>query len=83
MTLGGIGFGLVDLVDGDDDGHLGGAGVIDGFEGLGHDAVIGSDDHDDDVGDLGAASTHAGEGFVTGGIEEDDLAAEGRASRAW
>ena len=75
--LGGVGFGLVDLVDGDDDRHLRGAGVVDGLEGLGHHAVIGCDDDHDDVGDLGSASTHAGEGFVTGGIEEDDLAAEG------
>ena len=75
--LRGVGLGLVDLVDGDDDRHLGGAGVVDGFEGLGHDAVVGCDDDDDDVGDLGSAGTHAGEGLVTGGIEEDDLAAEG------
>ena len=74
----GIGLRLIDLVDGDDDGNLGGLGVIDGFEGLGHDAVVGGHDHDDDVGDLGAACTHAGEGLVAGGIEEDDLAAEGR-----
>ena len=32
---------------------------------------------DDDVGDLGAAGTHAGEGFVAWGVEEDDLAAKG------
>ena len=74
----GVSLGLIDLVDGNDDGNLGGLGVIDGFEGLGHDAVVGGHDHDDDVGDLGAACTHAGEGLVAGGIEEDDLAAEGR-----
>ena len=72
-----VGFGLVDFVDGDDDRHVGGAGVVDGLEGLGHDAVVGCDDDDDDVGDLGSAGTHAGEGFVAGGIEEDDLATEG------
>ena len=76
MTLSGFGVGLVDLVDGDDDRHLGGACVVDGLDGLGHDAVVGCDDDDDDVGDLGAACTHAGEGLVTRGIEEDDLAAE-------
>ena len=58
-------------------GTLAARGVVDGFEGLGHDAVVGCDDDDDDVGDLGAAGTHAGEGLVAGGIEEDDLAAEG------
>ena len=75
--LRGVRFGLVDLVDRDDDRHLGRAGVVDGLEGLGHDAVVGCDYDDDDVGDLGAAGTHAGEGLVTGGIEEDDLATEG------
>ena len=75
--LGWVGLGLIDLVDGDDDRHLGGAGVIDGLDGLGHDAVVGCDDDDDDVGDLGSAGTHAGEGLVAGGVEEDDLAAEG------
>ena len=76
----GVGFGLVDLVDGHDDRHVGGLGVVDGFEGLRHDAVVGCDHDDDDVGDLGAAGTHAGEGFVARGVEEDDLAAgSGRA----
>ena len=63
--LRGVGLGLVDLVDGDDDRHVGGAGVVDGLEGLGHDAVVCCDDDDDDVGDLGPTGTHAGEGFVT------------------
>ena len=75
--LRGVGLGLVDLVDGDDDRHVGGAGVVDGFEGLGHDAVVCCDDDDDDVGDLGSAGTHAGEGLVARGVEEDDLATEG------
>src|SRR6185503_12047002 len=42
-----------------------------------HHAVVGGDDDHDDVGDLGAAGAHAGEGLVARGIEEDDLAAEG------
>ena len=75
-NLGCVGLRLVDLVDGDDDRHLGGAGMVDGFDGLGHDAIVGCDDDDDDVGDLGSACTHAGEGLVTWGIEEDDFAAE-------
>jgi hypothetical protein len=65
--------GFVDLVDRDNDGNLGGARVIDGFEGLRHDAVVGRDNEHDDIGDLGAAGTHAGERFVAGGIDEDDL----------
>ena len=71
----GLGVGLVDLVDRHDDRHLGRPGVVDGFERLRHDAVVGRHHQHDDVGDLGAAGTHAGEGFVTGRIDEDDLAA--------
>ena len=74
----GIGFGLVDLVDGHDDGHIGGLGVVDGFEGLRHHAVVGGHHDDHDVGHLGAAGAHAGEGFVARRVEEDDLAAGGR-----
>jgi len=51
--------------------------VIDGFNGLRHHSVIGCDDENDDVSDLGAARTHAGESFVTGRVDEGDLAAIG------
>ena len=51
--------------------------MIDGLKGLGHDAIVCGDDDDDDVRNLGSAGTHAGEGLVAGGIEEDDLATEG------
>ncbi len=71
----GVGFGRVDFIDGDDDGDGGGLGVIDGLEGLRHDAVVRGDDDDNDVSNLCAAGSHAGEGFVAGGVEEDDLAA--------
>ena len=37
-----------------------------------HDAVIGGDDQDDDVGDIRAARAHGGEGFVARGVEESD-----------
>ena len=59
-------------------GHVGGLGVVDGFEGLRHHAVVGGNHDDDDVGDLGAAGTHAGKRFVARGVEEDDLAAGSR-----
>ena len=55
-------------------GTLGGARVVDRLERLRHDAVVGRDDQDDDVGDLGAAGAHQGERLVAGGVEEDDLA---------
>ena len=56
-------------------GTLGGAGVVDGFQRLRHDAVVGRHHQHHDVGDLGAAGAHAGEGFVAGRIDEHDLAA--------
>ena len=56
-------------------GHAGGAGVADGFFGLRHDAVVGGDDQHGDIGDVGAAGTHFGEGFVAGGIDEGDFSA--------
>ena len=71
----GLRVGLVDLVNGDDDGDLGGAGVVDGFEGLRHDAVVGRHHQHHDIGDFGAAGAHAGERFVAGRIDEHNLAA--------
>ena len=74
----GHGVGLVDLVDCDNDGNFRGMRVIDGFDRLRHHAIIGSHDQHDDVSGLGAARTHASEGFVTGRIEKHNLAAERR-----
>ncbi len=67
-----VGSGLIDLVDRDDDRYLGGLSVAHGFAGLRHDAVIGRDDQDDDVGDVGAARAHDRERFVAGRIDEGD-----------
>src|SRR5699024_5491843 len=39
---------------------------------LGHDAVIGSDHQDRDVGDVGTPGTHGGERIVTGGVDGGD-----------
>ena len=47
----GLGVVLVDLVDGHDDGDAGRPRVVDGFESLGHDAVVGRDYQHDDVCD--------------------------------
>ena len=68
----GIGFGLVDLVDGDDDRSLGRLGVANRLDRLRHDAVIRRHDQHDDVGDLRAARAHRGEGRVTGRVDEGD-----------
>ena len=68
----GVGFGLIHLVDGHDDGDLGGLGVVDGLHGLGHDAVLGSHHQNGDIRHHGAAGAHGGKGLVTGGIQEGD-----------
>ena len=73
-----IGLRLVDLVDRDDDRHLGGLGVIDRLDRLRHDAVVGRNHQHDDVRHLGAAGAHRREGFVAGRIDERDLVAVGR-----
>ena len=69
----GIGVRLVDLVDRHDDRHAGRLGMIDGFDRLRHDAVIGSDDQHRDVGHLGASSAHGRERFVARRVDEGDL----------
>ncbi|TPW01439.1 MAG: Uncharacterized protein FD124_3706, partial [Alphaproteobacteria bacterium] len=71
----GIGFVLVDLVDRHDDRDACGLRVIDGLDGLRHDAVVGGHNQHDDVGDLGAARAHRRERRVAGGIEERDALA--------
>lgn len=65
---------LIDLVDRDDDRNAGCLSVVDSLNRLGHDAVIGSDHEDRDVGDLGTTGTHGREGLVTGGIDKGDRA---------
>ena len=69
---GGVGVLAVDLVDGHDDRHLGGLGVVDGLDGLGHDAVVGRHDQHHDVGGVGAAGPHGGERLVARGVDEGD-----------
>ena len=73
-----IRLGLVDLVDRHDDGGLGRLGVPDRLDRLRHDAVVGGDDEHDDVGDLGAARAHRGEGRMARRIDERDLRASRR-----
>ena len=68
----GLGTGLVDLVDGDDDRHAGRARMRNGFRRLRHDAVVGRDHQDHDVRHLGAARTHGREGGVAGRVDEGD-----------
>ena len=67
-----IGTFLVDLVDRNHDRHIGRLCVVDGLHRLRHDAVVGGDHQDRDVGGLGAAGTHGGERLVTRGVDEGD-----------
>ena len=69
--------GLVDLVDRHDDGNTGRLGVLDGFLGLRHHAVVGRHHQDHDVGGLRATGTHGGERLVARGVEEGHHAARG------
>ena len=64
---------LVDLVYGEDHGHTCGLRVVDGLDRLRHDVVVGRNDDDGHVGDLGTARTHRREGLVTRRVEEGDL----------
>ena len=38
-----------------------------------HDAVIGGDDQDDNIGDIGAAGAHRGKGLVARRVDKGDL----------
>ena len=69
----GVGSRLVDLVDGHDDRHVSRLRMIDGLDGLRHDAVVSRDDEHDDVGDLCAAGAHGRERLVAGRVDEGDL----------
>src|SRR3954471_15978448 len=71
----GVGALLVDLVDRDQDRHLGRLGVVDRLVGLRLHAVVGGDDDHRDVGDLRAAGAHGGERLVARRVEEGDGAA--------
>ena len=68
----GVGGGFIHLVDGHDHLDVGGLGVVDGLDGLGHDAVVGSHHQHRDVGHVGAAGAHRGERLVARGVQEGD-----------
>ena len=48
--------------------------MVDRLDGLGHDAVVGSHDQNDDIGHLGTTGTHSRKGGVARSIDEGDLA---------
>ena len=61
---------FIDFVHRHNNGHVGGFGVVDGFHGLRHDAVVGGHHQNGHVGDLGAAGAHRGKGRVAWGIQK-------------
>src|SRR5918994_1835253 len=74
----GLGALLVDLVDRDEDRHLGGLRVVDRLARLRLHAVVGRHHDDRDVGDLRAAGAHRRERLVARRVEEGDDLVVGR-----
>src|SRR5690606_16514634 len=72
-----VGLRLVDLVHCNHDGHAGSLGMLHGFLGLRHHAVIGRHHQNHDIGGLGTTRTHPGKSRVTRGIEEGNHATVG------
>ena len=63
----------VHFVHGDHQGDGGILGMLKSFVRLRHKAVVGGDHQNCDVGDIGTAGAHLGEGCVAGRVEESDL----------
>src|SRR5690606_5094588 len=72
-----IGVFLVDLVHRNHQRNASSLGMLNGFLGLWHHAVIGRHHQNHDVGGLGTTGTHGGKRGVTGGIQEGHHAALG------
>ena len=66
--------GLIHLVHCHDELDICSLGVVDGLDGLGHDAVVGSNHQNRNIGHVGTAGTHGGERLVARGIQEGDEA---------
>ena len=74
LTRSGCASGLSILLIATTIGTFGGLDVRDGFFRLRHDAVVGRNDENRNVGDFRAARAHCGKRFVTRRIDERDLA---------
>ena len=77
LLLDALGVGTLDihLVDGNYNGNTGSFGMINAFNRLRHDAVIGGNNEDRNIRYHGATGTHGGKGLMTRCIEECDGAA--------
>lgn len=65
-----VGIWLINLVDGNHNGHASGTRVSQGLQGLRHYPIIGSDHQDGNIGYLSPVCPHRGKGFVPRGVEE-------------
>ena len=65
--------GMVNFVDGDENGNFRRLGVRKRFNRLRHDAVVGGNDQHNEVGDIGAAGAHGTERRVSRRVQERDL----------
>ena len=70
-----IGGGLIHFIDGDDNRNPGGFGVVNGFNRLRHDAVIGSNHQDNNIRYRSPASAHRRKGRVPRSIDKGDFLA--------
>src|SRR5699024_2333323 len=68
-----IGAWLIDLIDSHDDLYSGSLCMVDRFNGLGHNTVIGSYYKHCDIRSIGASHSHSGEGLMSRGIQKCDL----------
>ena len=69
-----IGAGLIDFVNGNDNGNSCGLCMVDGFNGLWHHAIVRSDNQNNDVGHLCATGTHGGKRLMTGRVNKGNTA---------
>ena len=63
---------LIDLIDRNNHRHICSLSMLNGFNRLGHEAIISSDHQNDNVGHRSAALTHLRKCFMAWRIEEGD-----------
>ena len=68
-----VGIWLIYLIEGNHNGHTGGARMGDSFQSLGHYPIVCGDYQDSNIRYLSPVCTHCSKSFVTRGIEEGNL----------
>ncbi len=69
----GIGARFIDFIDGNQNRHFGVFRMVNRFNGLRHDTVVGCDNNNGNIRQLRTARTHGGKSFMPRRIEERDL----------